>query len=271
MKTGTAAVDCMVGYCPHSSTSSMESWDQPSQLPLHPHLMIPAPRWLVCWLLRLVKAYQIWTKLFYAQGTEQKMLAGACEIPTHSFLSFYLYFQYRRLQHHIELGKPNVDDIECILRCYLCKLSCHPDLSLQTAVQALHALAVNGSEVECFARNALMHAIREQVQQIEQIESSNSNQDKGKNTSQDNKDTGQEYAQDEDQGNDSGQDDKQHYQCQQGQITQAHIDATLLALVGETAQQQQTPPPPPVIVENSSTGKENAFSFTWTGDFSLGT
>lgn len=65
------------------------------------------------------------------------------------------------------LHQPSSADIQAILALYARKLRCASDLSLAQAGEELCASKASASEVECFVRNAFMHAIRERIEQME--------------------------------------------------------------------------------------------------------
>lgn len=133
------------------------------------------------------------------------------------------------------LHQPAEADIEAILQLYASKLACAPDVSLDEANSVLCALKASASEVECYARNAFMYAIRERVQLIEQPQYSAT-------------------------ANLTSLTSPEDYQ-----VRQCHFDLALRDLMGQRGE--------PIEVNTVNTpavADEAKSSFEWSGDFSFG-
>lgn len=151
-----------------------------------------------------------------------------------TLLSFHL--SIRRLQHHVLLHQPSSADITAILTLYASKLRRAPDLSLTQAGEALCTNKASASEVECFVRNAFMHAIRERVAQIESagVGSASGNEENTEHT-----------------------------------VQQRHFDLALQDLLGgraDTGDGADFSSSVPVVSENAPEKP----SFEWSGGFSFG-
>jgi len=135
------------------------------------------------------------------------------------------------------LHQPSSADITAILTLYASKLRRAPDLSLTQAGEALCTNKASASEVECFVRNAFMHAIRERVAQIGSAGVDNGGADNEEKT---------EHT-----------------------VQQRHFDLALQDLLGgraDTGDGANVGSSVPVVSENASEKP----SFEWSGGFSFG-
>ena len=136
------------------------------------------------------------------------------------------------------LHQPNAEDIASILTLYASKLNCAADLSLTQASAALCELRATASEVESFARNAFMHAIRQKVHALEQaaaLESAPSDAD--------------------------------------NKVTQEHFDQALKDLLGErynNNHDEGTEASENARIAAAAVDKVELPSFEWSGGFSFG-
>eukprot|EP01032_Pedospumella_encystans_P013211 gene13211-15223_t len=178
------------------------------------------------------------------QGSQQVLVIAACQDIANLDEALV---RPGRLQHHVLLHQPNAEDIASILTLYASKLNCAADLSLTQASAALCELRATASEVESFARNAFMHAVRQKVHALEQDAAQESTlSDQSSVTDADNK------------------------------VTQEHFDLALKDLLGERYNNNH---------DESAEASENASikaaaaaavdkvelpSFEWSGGFSFG-
>lgn len=149
------------------------------------------------------------------------------------------------------LHEPRPQDIHAILHRYLHKLHCAPDLDTTPAVQALSTACASASEVECFVRNAFMHALREKVHAIEGKRSHTETESvsaagTGKKSAAVSLGVGGT--------------------AERGVILQKHINQALKDLAPtDTLQVQERS----VGIINSSSSSSSA-GFSWSGEFSIG-